>query len=110
MIEQLQLERQKVAANAIDREQVNRQYEKLLKWFQRVQQEGKEELSYNLKRDFLWFLGLKVYVYKTDKRYQDVQYSIELTRPELARIIAPFSSRVQEVVGDREGESFLERR
>jgi site-specific DNA recombinase len=101
MIEQLHLERRKVSTIGIDRAQMNRQYEILLKWLQRVRQEGRqeecEELTYNLKRDFLQFLGLEVYIYKTDKRYQDMQYRIEITMPELARIVAPFSSHVQDV-------------
>jgi len=121
MIEQLHLERRRVSTIGIDRAQVNRQYEILLKWLQRVRQEGRkgeyEELTYNLKRDFLRFLGLEVYMYKTDKRHQDMQYRIEITMPGLARIIAPFSGHVQDVdaeaglervvAEDRKEESFL---
>ena len=66
MIEQLHLERRKVSTIGIEQAQMNRQYEILLKWLQRVRQEGRQgecvELTYNLKRDFLRFLGLEVYI------------------------------------------------
>lgn len=87
MIECLKLEMQKVVAHQIDQEKVRREYECLLLWFERVKEGSEEEMSYAMKRDLLRFLGLKVYVFKTDKRFEDIQYDIKVTLPQIADLL-----------------------
>ena len=87
MIEGLKLEMQKVAAHEIDQAKVRQEYEQLLQWFERVEDGSVEEMPYTMKRNLLRIIGLKVYVFKTDKRHEDIQYDIKVTLPEIADLL-----------------------
>jgi hypothetical protein len=88
MIEGLELEMQKIAVHEIDQAKVQQEYEQLLQWFERVEDRGVEEMPYTMKRNLLRIIGLKVYVFKTDKRHEDIQYNIEVTLPQIADLLS----------------------
>jgi site-specific DNA recombinase len=88
MIEGLELEMQKIAAHEIDQAKVRQEYEQLLQWFERVEDRSVEEMPYTMKRNLLRIIGLKVYVFKTDKRHEDIQYDIKVTLPEIADLLS----------------------
>ncbi len=48
-------------------------------------------LSYKEKRDFLRILGVCVYVYRRDKRTDEVRYEIRLELPEIKALVAPYA-------------------
>ncbi len=87
MIEGLKMEMLKVAAYEIVQERVRLEYEQLLQWFERVKEGSEEGMPYRMRRDLLRFLGLKVYVFKTDKRYEDIQYEIKVTLPQITDLL-----------------------
>lgn len=88
MIEGLKLEMQKIAVHEIDQAKVRQEYEQLLQWFDRVEDRSVEEMPYTMKRNLLRIIGLKVYVFKTDKRHEDIQYDIKVTLSEIADLLS----------------------
>ena len=46
-----------------------------------------EEIPYSMKRELLRFLGLKVYVYKTDKRFENIHYEVKVALPRIADLL-----------------------
>ncbi len=89
-------ELQKLAAHEIDEKQLKKRYENLILWFEHIQ-DG-EEMPYKMRRDLLRFLGLKVYVHKTDKRgrIKKIWLTIELELPEFAEVVLPNLPSMQE--------------
>jgi len=80
MIEGLELEMQKIAAHEIDQAKVRQEYEQLLQWFERGEDRSVEEMPYTMKRNLLRIIALRAYVFKTDKRHEDIQYDIKGNR------------------------------
>src|SRR5258708_31858716 len=88
MIEGLELEMQKIAAHEIDQAKVRQEYEQLLQWSERWDDERGEEMPFTMKRNLLRIIGLRVYVFKTDKRHEDIQYDIKVTLSEITDLLS----------------------
>jgi len=85
----MRIELQKLAAREIDEKQLQKRYENLILWFERIQ-DG-QDMPYAMRRDLLRFLGLKVYIHKTEQRGRVIvrRHDIVLELPEFAEIVIP---------------------
>ena len=95
MVERLEYEKAMLQTGQIDMQQVTTQLQKILDWCQTVR-EKRGDLSYEGKRMFMHMLGIEVYLYKTDKRKEDIDFEINFKVPEIARLVAPYRGQESE--------------
>ncbi|HEU5378567.1 MAG TPA: recombinase family protein [Ktedonobacteraceae bacterium] len=86
MVERLENEKAQVMIGMIDKEREKAAYQDILAWCKKVK-EGREELSYQHKRDFLRLLGVVVLVQKRIERQGDLLYRIQVQLPEVQSLI-----------------------
>jgi site-specific DNA recombinase len=84
-IEQLKSERSLVLLGMIDKERERQAYNDILVWCQTVK-EGRGELSYQRKRDFLYVMGIMVNAGKDQKG--NLECSMEIELPQIKELVS----------------------
>jgi site-specific DNA recombinase len=84
MVEKLETERAKVMIGMIDKEREKKAYQDILQWCKKVKG-AREELTYQLKRDFLKLLGIIVLV--NAKAEGGTSYKMLVTLPEVQALL-----------------------
>ena len=86
LLETLETERAKLMTHAIDKEEQNRVYTKLLEWCRKAKHE-RENLTYIEKRNFLDLLGMTVFTGTRPDRYHPLDWDAKLRLPELESVL-----------------------
>jgi hypothetical protein len=85
-LERLETERAKIANHAVDAQQQQAVYDRLLAWCRKTKDQ-RENLSYVEKRDFLELLGMTVFVGKRPDKYHELDWDAKLRLPELEAVL-----------------------
>lgn len=85
-LENKQEEKNLIQSGIVDMERLRAEADKILAWCKSVK-EARGELSYQEKRDFMRLLGIRVFIGKSDKRYEDLIWRIEADLPEIQELI-----------------------
>jgi hypothetical protein len=85
-LEKKQEEKYLIEAGIVDMERLSIEANKIIVWCKTLK-ESRGELSYQEKRDFMRLLGIRVFIGKSDKRYEDLIWRIEADLPEIQELI-----------------------
>ncbi|MDQ2905778.1 MAG: recombinase family protein [Chloroflexota bacterium] len=88
IIIQLEEERAQIMAGRVDKERERAAYQEILAWCNQVK-EGRAELTYQRKRDFLRMLGVVVVVQNQKPYYQHMDYRIQVALPTIQELLTP---------------------
>jgi hypothetical protein len=83
LLEALEAELAAIRAGRISYERVMQEYRTFVDWCQEFKENGREQATYQEKRDALRFLGVTVYIYKEEA--PEGRYKIRLSPPDLMR-------------------------